>query len=150
MKKHAVVEGDLEVVEHALRSHEIWHTGVVHVEAHLPDRVDVRPAERKVLESPGQVVISSRIANIGAHVGGDLGLSVDRRGVGLAVAHASVIKDVQSVLTLVKEEVVGSLTETSRKWWRGSISFMVNYCWRAVVVCWRSSGLEVVRTMSST
>jgi hypothetical protein len=41
-------------------------------------------------------------------------------------------------------------TETLRKWWRGSRSFIANCCWRAVVVRWRTSGLEAVRTMSST
>jgi hypothetical protein len=31
-------------------------------------------------------------------------MSVDRRGVGLAVAHASMLKDVLSILALVTEE----------------------------------------------
>jgi hypothetical protein len=43
------------------------------------------------------------------HVEGDLGLSVDQRGVGLAVAHASKLKDVPSILALVEEEVIRPL-----------------------------------------
>jgi hypothetical protein len=54
-------------------------------------------------------VVSSRVTDRGAHVGGDLGLSVDRRGARLAVAHASALKDIPSVLALVQEEVVVSL-----------------------------------------
>jgi hypothetical protein len=40
---------------------------------------------------------------------GDLGLSVDRRGEGLTITHASTLKDVPSILVLVEEEVVGPL-----------------------------------------
>jgi hypothetical protein len=40
------------------------------------------------------------------HVGGDLGMSVDRRGAGLTIAHASVLKDVTSILMLVNEEII--------------------------------------------
>jgi hypothetical protein len=43
------------------------------------------------------------------NLGGDLGLSVDRRGAWLAVTHASTLKDVPSILALVEEEVVGPL-----------------------------------------
>jgi hypothetical protein len=46
---------------------------------------------------------------MGGHVRGDLGLSVDRCGAGLVVAHASMLKDVLSVLALVKEETIRSL-----------------------------------------
>jgi hypothetical protein len=46
---------------------------------------------------------------MGPHVGGDLGLSVDRRGAGLAVARASTVKDVPSILALVEKEAVGLL-----------------------------------------
>jgi hypothetical protein len=45
----------------------------------------------------------------GAHVRGDLGLIVDRRGAGFAVAHASTLKDVPSILALVEEEAVKPL-----------------------------------------
>jgi hypothetical protein len=102
-----VVEGALEVLEDGLHYREMRLTRVVHVEAHLLDHVgDVRPDEGEVLESPGQATVGSRIADKGFHVGGDLDQSVDQYGTGLAVAHASALKDVLSVLTLVKEEVV--------------------------------------------
>jgi hypothetical protein len=41
-----------------------WGTGVVHVEAHLLDRIgNVGSSEGEVLESPSQVVIGSRVAD---------------------------------------------------------------------------------------
>jgi hypothetical protein len=81
--------------------------GVVHVEAHLVDRIgDVRHGEGEIMESLDQAAVGSRVADRGPHVGGDLSLSVDWRGAGLAVAHASAPKDVPSILSLVKEEVI--------------------------------------------
>jgi hypothetical protein len=84
---------------------------VVHVEAHLLDRVeDVRPGEGEILESPGQAAVGCQAADRGdTHVEGDLGLSVNRCGAGLAVTHTSALNDVSSVLALVKEEAVASL-----------------------------------------
>jgi hypothetical protein len=83
-------------------------TRVVHVEAHLLDHHigNVGPGKGEVLESPSQVVIGSWVADKGPHVGGDIGLSVDRCGVGLAVAHASMLKGVPSILALEVEDVV--------------------------------------------
>jgi hypothetical protein len=46
---------------------------------------------------------------MGAHVRGDIGLSVDQHRARLAVAHASTLKDVPSILTLVEEEAVRPL-----------------------------------------
>jgi hypothetical protein len=106
-KEQAVVEGALEVPKDALRDREMGLTGVVHVEAHLLDRVgNVRPGEGEVLESPSQAAVGSRVADEGPHVGGDLDLSVDQRGAELAVAHASTLKDILSILALVEEEAV--------------------------------------------
>jgi hypothetical protein len=45
----------------------------------------------------------------GPHVRGDIGLSVDQHRARLAVAHASTLKDVPSILTLVEEEAVRPL-----------------------------------------
>jgi hypothetical protein len=110
VKKQAVVEGALEVPKDALRGREMGLTGVMHVEAHLLDRIDnVGPGEGEVLESLSHAAVGSRVANGGPHVGGDLGLSVDCHGAGLAVAHASTLKDVPSILALVEEEAVGPL-----------------------------------------
>jgi hypothetical protein len=110
MKKQVVAEGALEVAEDLLHSCEMGLPRVMHVEAHLLDRVgDIKPGESKVLESPGQAAVGGRVTDGGARVGGYLGLSVDRHGAGLAVAHASVLEDIPSVLTLVEEKVVDSL-----------------------------------------
>jgi hypothetical protein len=53
VKKQAMVEGALEVPKDALRGHEMRLIGIVHVEAHLLDRVgNAGPGEGEVLESP--------------------------------------------------------------------------------------------------
>jgi hypothetical protein len=109
-KKQAVVEGALEVPEDALRGRKMWLTRVVHVEVHLLYHVgDVRSGEGEVLERPGQAAVASRVIDGAPHVGGDLGLSVDWCGAGLAVAHAKALKDAPSILALVKEEVIRPL-----------------------------------------
>jgi hypothetical protein len=54
-------------------------------------------------------VVGCWVPNGGACVGGDLDLSVDRHGAGLAVTHANTLKDILRVLALVEEEVVNSL-----------------------------------------
>jgi hypothetical protein len=95
-----VVEGGLEVQKYALRGRVMGLMGVVHVEAHLLDhRGNVGPGEGEVLESPNKVAVGSRVANGG-------GLMSEET---LAVAHASTLKDVPSILALVEEEVVGPL-----------------------------------------
>jgi hypothetical protein len=102
-----------------LHGREMRLTGIVHVKARLLDNVcDVRPGEGEVLESFGQAAVGSRVALTGPHVGGDLSLCVDRRGIWLAVAHASALKDISSVLVLVKRPSDRCSIETSRKWWR--------------------------------
>jgi hypothetical protein len=103
-QKQAVVEGALEVLKDVLSGHKM---GIMHVEAHLLDRIgDVRLGECEVLESHDQAAIGSWVANGCPHIGGDLGLSVNGRGAGLVAAHASTFKDVLSILSLVKEEVI--------------------------------------------
>jgi hypothetical protein len=85
-------------------------TRVMYVVAHLLDCVgNVGPGEGEVLENPSQAAVGSRVADGGAHVRGDLGLSVDWHGAGLVVAHASTLKAVPSILTPVEEEVVRPL-----------------------------------------
>jgi hypothetical protein len=106
-KKQAVVEGALEIPKDVLHGREMGLMGVVHVEAHLLDRVgNVGPGEGEVLESPSQATVGSRVVDRGSHVGGDLGPSVDQRGAGLAVTHASTLKDVPSILALVEEDAI--------------------------------------------
>jgi hypothetical protein len=50
--------------------------------------------EGEVLESLDQVVVSGWAADRGIHIGGNLGMSVDRRGAGLVVGHGSELKDI--------------------------------------------------------
>jgi hypothetical protein len=65
-KKQAVVKGALEVPNDALRGCEMGLMRVVHVEAHLLDRVgNVGPGEGEVLESPSQATVGSRVADGG-------------------------------------------------------------------------------------
>jgi hypothetical protein len=99
-----VVNSALEVTEDALHGREMGLTGILHVESHLLNHVgDVRPGEDEELESPGQAVVGSWVTDGYPHVRGNLRLSVDRRGAGFA------LKDVPSVLALVKDEVVRPL-----------------------------------------
>jgi hypothetical protein len=61
-----VVEGALEVPKDTLRIREMGLTRLVHVEAHLLDRVgNVGPSEGEVLESPSQVAVGSRVMDGG-------------------------------------------------------------------------------------
>jgi hypothetical protein len=65
------------------------------VKANLLDCVeDVRSGEGEVLESSGQAVVGNWVMERGTRVGGDLGMSAHRRGVVLAVGHASTLKDI--------------------------------------------------------
>jgi hypothetical protein len=67
---------------------------------------DIRPGEGEVPESLNQATVGSRVTDRGTHVGGDLGLSIHRCGVELAIAHANALKDIPNVLVLVQEEAV--------------------------------------------
>jgi hypothetical protein len=63
-KKQTLVEGALEVPKDALRGRDMGLTRLVHVEAHLLDRVgNVRAGECDVLESTSQVAVGSRDAD---------------------------------------------------------------------------------------
>jgi hypothetical protein len=79
----------------------------VHMQAHLLDGVcDVGPREGEVLECAGQAPVGRRVGDRRPVVLRELRLSVDRRGAGLAVRHASLLQDVDSVLALVEEETL--------------------------------------------
>jgi hypothetical protein len=79
----------------------------MHVEADLLDDVDEDGVgERQVLEGPGEAPEVSRISNRRPGLGGDLDLCVHRRRNRLAVHHASSLKNIESKLTLSKEEPV--------------------------------------------
>jgi hypothetical protein len=64
VKKQAMVGSALDVPKDALHGREMGLTGVVHVEAHLLDRVgNVKPSEGEVLESPSQAAVGSQVTN---------------------------------------------------------------------------------------
>jgi hypothetical protein len=78
----------------------------MHVKAQLLDRVgNIRAGEGDVLESPDQATVGSQIVDAG-------GGACQKRpwpGASLTIVHANALKDIPSVLELVKEEVVWPL-----------------------------------------
>jgi hypothetical protein len=77
------------------------------VKAHLLDNVgNVRPREGQILEHTSEAPVGCRIGDRWSIVLRELRLSVDRRGAGLVVVHASPLQDVESVLALVEEETL--------------------------------------------
>jgi hypothetical protein len=82
--------------------------GGVHVKAHLLDGVgDVWPGEGQILQHTCEALVGYRVSDRWLVVLRELRPSVNRRGVGLAVGHASPLQDVKSILALVKEEPLG-------------------------------------------
>ena len=109
MKKDAEVEGALKVAKNLLDIGEVGLPWGAHVKAHLLDRVgDVGPGEGEVLESLDEALVGRHVADWSVVVVGELRLSVDRRGAGLAVGHASPLQNVHGVLALMKEEALGT------------------------------------------
>jgi hypothetical protein len=108
------------IANDSLESGEVGLLWGVHVKAHLLDDVgDVGPGEGQILESAGEAPVGCRVGDRGPIVLGELCLSVDMRGVGLAIGHASPLQDVESVLALVEEETLrppldGDLEEVKR------------------------------------
>ena len=96
----AVVEGAAEVAQNPLERGEMGLPRSVHMQAHLLDGVcDVGPKEGELLERAGEALVGRRRPRV--VVLRELRMSVDRRGAGLAVKHASPFHDVEGVLTLV-------------------------------------------------
>jgi hypothetical protein len=65
---------------------------------------EVRPGEGEVLQRTSQTPEGSRIRHRVAHIGRQLGLSINRSSTGLAICHPSPLEDIKSILALVKEE----------------------------------------------
>jgi hypothetical protein len=60
------------------------------MKSHMLDHVgDVRSSEGEVMESPDEAPVGRHVVDRGSIVVGDLRLSVNKHGVGLAVGHAS-------------------------------------------------------------
>jgi hypothetical protein len=80
---------------------------IMHVEVDLLDDVgDIGAGELQVLEGPGEAPEVSRISNRRPGLGRNLGLRVHWRQNRLAVYHASLLKNIESKLTLSEEELV--------------------------------------------
>jgi hypothetical protein len=106
-EKEVVVEGAAEVAQNPLERGEMGLPRSVHMQAHLLDDVcDVGPGEGEVLEHAGQAPVGRRVGDRRPVVLRELCLSVDRRGAGPAVRHASPLQDVDGVLALVEEETL--------------------------------------------
>ena len=81
--------------------------GGVHVKAHLLDGVgDVWPGEGQILQHTCEALVGYRVSDRWLVVLRELRPSVNRRGVGLEVGHASPLQDVDGVLRLVVEETL--------------------------------------------
>jgi hypothetical protein len=105
-----------------LHDSEVGFLGIVHVEADLLDDVgDVGAGERQVLEGPSKAPEVSRISNKRPRLSGDLGMCVHRCQNRLVVHHDSLLKNIESNLTLSEEEPIRlMLYGDSRKMMEGS------------------------------
>ncbi|WVZ57958.1 hypothetical protein U9M48_008285 [Paspalum notatum var. saurae] len=65
---------------------------------------DIRPGEGEIFQGTSKTPVDSRISNWGAHILGQLGLGVDRGGIGVAISHPRSLQDIESVLPLVEEK----------------------------------------------
>jgi hypothetical protein len=89
-EKEAVVEGAAEVAQNPLERGEMGLPRSVHMQARLLDGVcDVGAGEGEVLERAGQALVGRRVGDRRPVVLREFRLSVDMRGAGLAVRHAS-------------------------------------------------------------
>jgi hypothetical protein len=103
----AEVQGLSQIAQDALHRGVVRLSGIMHMKANLLDDVgDVRAGERQVLEGPGEAPELSRTSNRRPKSGGGLGLHVHRHRDQFAVYHASVLKDVESKLSLGEEESI--------------------------------------------
>jgi hypothetical protein len=88
---------------------------------------NVGHGEGQVLEHAGQAPVGRRVGDRGPVVLRELCLSIDRRGAGLAVGHASLLQDVHGVLALVEEETLRpALDGDAKEVVKGPRSFIAN------------------------
>jgi hypothetical protein len=64
---------------------------------------DVRPGEGKVLKGTGETPVCSGVRHRGSLNLGQLALTIDRSGAGIAVSYPSPLQDIPSILPLVKK-----------------------------------------------
>jgi hypothetical protein len=138
--------------QYPLESGKVGLPRSVHMQAHLLDGVgDVWPREGEVLEGASQAAVGRRVGNRRPVVLRELSLSVDRRGVGLAVRHASPLQDVDGVLALVEEETLRpALGGDAEEVVEGPQVLHRELPLMGEIVRCRRSAFEAVGTMSST
>jgi hypothetical protein len=104
MKEQVVAHSASEVAEEALEGSEVRLPRIMHMKAQLLNRIsDVRPSEGEVLESTSKTPVRGGIRHrvpLGLR---QLALRVNWSGAGVAIGHPSSLKDVKSVLPLVKK-----------------------------------------------
>ena len=94
MKHQAEVHSATDVAEETLQRNKVCLPGIMHMETDLLDSVgEVRPGEGEVLQSTSQTPIVSRIRHRITQISGQLRLSVDRSGAGLAISHPSPLQN---------------------------------------------------------
>jgi hypothetical protein len=106
-KDKTKVESALEIPENPFGSHQMSLPGIMHMEADLLNSIcNIRPGEGEVLKGTGKAAVGGGIKNWRTSISGYFGASIGRGKAGFAVAHAVSVEDVQSVLTLGKEQRV--------------------------------------------
>jgi hypothetical protein len=105
VKEQAVTHSASEVAEEALESSEVRLPRIMHMKAQLLNHIsDVRPSEGEVLESTRETPVRGGIRHpvpVGLR---QLALRVNWSRAGVAIGHPSSLKDVKSVLPLVKKK----------------------------------------------
>jgi hypothetical protein len=105
MKEQVVAHSASEVAEETLEGSEVRLPRIMHMKAQLLNRIsDVRPSEAEVLESTNETPVRGGIRHpvpLGLR---QLVLHVNWSGTGVAIGHPSSLKDVKSVLPLVKKK----------------------------------------------
>ena len=109
----------MEVEKNPLDIGEVGLLWGVHVKAHLLNDVgDVGPGECQVLESTDAVPVGCHIADREPIVVGELRLSVNRHGAGLAVGHDNPLYNAEGVLALVEKEAFGPPLHGDEEGWQ--------------------------------
>jgi hypothetical protein len=105
VKEQAVAHSASEVAEEALEGSEVRLLRIMHMKAQLLNCIsDVRPSEGEVLESTRETLVHCGIRHLVPVGLRQLALRVNWSGAGVAIGHPSSLKDVKSVLPLVKKK----------------------------------------------
>jgi hypothetical protein len=104
VKEQAVAHSASEVAEEALEGSEVGLHRIMHMKAQLLNCIsDVRSSEGEVLQSTSKTPVRGGIRHRVTLGLGHLALCVNWSRAGVAICHPSSLKDVKSVLPLVKK-----------------------------------------------